>query len=207
MISKLGVEKIGEYIDKEGLKNITTGRVAYIVLGVKAICQDPRAFHGYNLIKRVEDGIKEYPIVGFNHPFQYALAVLSLCTSGHSQASYETYTKMLAKMILKNRKSVHAGDTIAMATMALSCMYKKQRPRHLDCRYRYWHRRAADRKLCRVMSKLRWILWFATRWLRRQQKRDGSFGNSITSALTVQVHYCTLLLACLPARLLACLFA
>ena len=190
MLSRLGDEKIGEYIDKQGLNNITTGRLAYIVLGVKALCQDPKSYHGYNLIKTVEDGIKKYPVVGFNHPFPYALAVLSVCTSGYGQDSYETYTKMLSKMIMKNRNSVHAGDTISMATMALTCMYKSlRRLRRLDCRYVYWYRRTADRKLCRLRSKLRWIIWFATRWLRRRQKRDGSFGNSITSAHAVQVHY------------------
>jgi hypothetical protein len=195
MVSQLGIEDIGKYIDQQGLNNITIGRVAYIVLGVLAICKDPRAFHDYNLIKRLEDGIKEYPVVGFNHPFPYSLAVLALCTSGHGQQSYSTYTMMLKKMILENTGSVHAGDTIAMATMALSCMYERQAELkacnyRYRCRYRCRHRhRPANRpRACNNRYRLRRIISYATRWLRRQQKRDGSFGNSITTALAAQVH-------------------
>ncbi|KAK3737544.1 hypothetical protein QZH41_010653, partial [Actinostola sp. cb2023] len=186
MLSKLGLQDLGEDIDKQGLNNITTGRIAYYVQGVQAICKHPAAFHGHDLIKRLKDGIKEYPVVGFNHPFPYSLAVLALCTSGHGSESFSTYTHMIRNMTYHNIKNnpVHSGDTVALATMALTCMYSKQ-PKPKPCYFGHWFCYYRNRKRS-LREVLRRTIWETARWLKRQQKRDGSFGNSITTALVVQ---------------------
>jgi hypothetical protein len=169
MLSKLGTDDLASEIHKHGLDKITTGRIAYYVHGALAICKDPRSFYGYNLIKRLQDGIKEYPVVGFNHPFPYSLAVLSLCISGYGQHSYLEYTLKIRDMINQNIHTTHSGDTIAMATMALTCMEEKKKD---------------DRTCSSVLQK---TISLATKWMMKNQNDDGSFGNSITTAHVAKV--------------------
>ena len=182
MLSKLGLKDLGKDIETQGLKNITTGRVAYYVQGVQAICKDPTSFRGHNLIQRLKEGLEEYPVVGFNHPFPYSLAVLALCNSGHGSDSYRNYTVMIRNMIQNNihNNPTHGGDTAALAIVALTCMYNKQ-PRPKPCYWWCYSRRKSLRDL------LRKTIRHAASWLTRTQKRDGRFGNSITTALAVQV--------------------
>lgn len=180
MFSSLGLNDFGKDIDNK----TTTGRIAYYVQGVLAICKDPKSFRGHDLVKRLQDGLKKYPVVGFNHPFQYSLAVLALCTSGHGQHLYRNYTVAITKMVhdsIKNNPG-HGGDTVSLAIMAMTCMYDKQ-PRPRPC---YWWTCYRRRKHS-LRYLLRKSIRYAASWLKRQQKRDGSFGNSITTALAVQV--------------------
>lgn len=184
MLSPLGLSDFGKDLDTQGVNNITTGRIAYYVLGVLAICKDPKSFRGHNLVNRLQQGLKQYPVVGFNHPFQYSLAVLALCISGNGQQFYRDYTLAISKMIRDNVNSNpgHSGDTVSMAIMALTCMYDKQ-PRPSRCFFWSCYRRRRNS----LRYLLRKVITRAALWLKRQQKRDGSFGNSITSALAVQV--------------------
>lgn len=184
MLSSLGLSDFGKDLDTQGANNITTGRIAYYVLGVLAICKDPKSFRGVNLVQRLQQGLKEYPVTGFDHPFQYSLAVLALCISGNGQNLYRNYTLAIEKMMRDNVSSNpgHSSDTVSMAIMALTCMYDKQ-PRPKRCYFLSCYRRR--RHSLRYLLKR--IITRAASWLGKQQKRDGSFGNSITSALAVQV--------------------
>ncbi|XP_031557454.1 transcobalamin-2-like [Actinia tenebrosa] len=166
MLNNLGtnLDDLANELHQQGLGKISTGRIAYYVQGVLSICQDPRAFHGHNLIKRLEDGIKAYPVVGFNHPFPYSLAVLSLCMSGHGEASYSEYALKIRNTINQIINSTHSKDTVAMATMALACMRDKTKN---------------DAICSNVLKK---TIKVATNWMMTKQNSNGSFGNSITTA-------------------------
>lgn len=169
MLTKLGtnLNDLAHELHQQGLEKISTGRIAYYVQGVISICQDPRAFHGHNLIKRLQDGLKAYPVVGFNHPYPYSLAVLSLCMSGHGKTFYLEYALKIRDIV--NINSTHSKDTVALATMALACMRDKKK----------------DDLIC--SNVLKQTIKVATNWLMAQQKSDGSFGNSITTAHVAKV--------------------
>ncbi|EDO44185.1 predicted protein [Nematostella vectensis] len=159
-------------ITTAGLKTIPMGRVAQYIHGVFSICADPRAFHEHNLVKELKLGTSRFPEQNFDHFFQYSTAVLALCVSGYTHASF--LTRPLVNQMLtwsKSKKSYNA-DTVAVATMALSCMYGGRRSGSVKDRENHRRVRAVIKK--------------ATKWLAKQQRRDGSSGDGVTTALVSQ---------------------
>ena len=58
--------------------------LALIIQAVISLCQDPRNFHGYDLIPPLLSGFALFKkIPGFNNYVRYSIAVIALCNAGH----------------------------------------------------------------------------------------------------------------------------
>lgn len=167
MLSRVGKEKLQNDIKTRNMSEVTPGEAGYYILGALGTCQDPKDYA--RLVKRLKDGIPEYPVVGFDHPFPYGLAILGLCISGEGRELYPSYADKLVPLIKKSVHLTHAGDTMSMLTLALSCIYKDESLKN--------------------NQTIKTTLKQAANTLVNSQKKDGSFGNSITTALSVQVNF------------------
>ncbi|XP_031557459.1 uncharacterized protein CG3556-like [Actinia tenebrosa] len=142
------------------------GKIAYYTQGYIASGRNPRT----EFIARMKQGIQKCCKGGFTHPFQYMVTVLARCNSGKPAIRYWEIRRIM-KTLLKPKYPYQSIDTVAMATIALRCVQKKQR-RDL----------VRDKKI----KLKRWIK-SGTKWLLKRQNNDGSFGtNGITTALAVQ---------------------
>eukprot|EP00794_Sanderia_malayensis_P017497 gene17496-19247_t len=101
------------------------GQLAYVIMGLKALCQDPRWFHGADLTTRLLEDLRNYPKGKFNHPFQYSLAIVALAVNNVSVPS-EYPMKLVEKieLILRTNQQ-HSKDTCAMMDIALASVYKQ----------------------------------------------------------------------------------
>ena len=120
-----GAEVLNAEINKKsGLESIDGGPLAVYILGVLASCRNPEKFYGLDLVTSLLSKLYSYPRVGFNHPFQYSLAIIALCTAGKDLGK----KKYLNYILENNRKQTAAayasGDTLAMHIFALKCVKK-----------------------------------------------------------------------------------
>lgn len=167
-------------IHKHNIYFIPIARLAHYIHGVLSTCGNPSKFHKHNLdlVRHVKKGLAHFPIVEssmFETHFEYSVAVLALCNSGH--VVKERFAKVLTKKLksLKRKgkaevKNPFSPDTAAMATTALSCVYKNQ-AKSMNREYR---------------KKLQLAIKLGVHLLLEQQNDDGSFGNEVTTALVVQ---------------------
>ena len=133
-----------------------------------AACGDPRNFQGQDLVKELQDKLRKYPVVGFNHPFQYNLAVLALCTAGATVSS----DQMEGLSAVKN-DSTHSAGTLSMGVVAAGCLYQKQyKQKHIGVR----------RRITKAVAHLKRI----------QETNGGEkFGSEISTANGVMVSICS----------------
>ena len=163
-------ETLRDYLNEQNrthgnLINIPTGRLAYIIHGVVAICKDPEDFYGHNLSVPLLYGIKRFPIPGtFNNYFQYSLAAIAFCIRGVKVPEIMV-DKLLERVNRTFKSSTHSNDINALVLIALSCV-------------------ARSDKVDRAVEKL--VHWFISE---RQNSRTGDFGNQYSTALAVQVSY------------------
>ena len=111
-----------EIIKQGGLASIPGGPLAVYILGALASCQDPWKFHGMDLVTSLYQKLEKFPQVGFNHPFQYSLAIIALCTAG-KDVGQRKYLNYIIHNIPYQTAAAHAsGDTLAMHVFALTCV-------------------------------------------------------------------------------------
>ena len=167
-VSKLGAEHLKQEIEKTGLKNIAGGRLALYILGAMSSCKDSRDFNKQDLVAALKGKMSSYGTVGgFNHPFQLALAVVALCTSGEPVDNRDVKL-LIKKLTPATDGTTHSIDTLSLGTVALSCLKREQSK--------------GDKKVRRAIKS-------AAYQLRDFQKRNnGKFGNEATTSLAVQVN-------------------
>ena len=167
-------------IHKHNVDFIPIARLAHYIHGLLSTCSNPRKFEKHNLVHHMTKGLAHFPISTessrFETHFQYSVAALALCNSGHVVKEH------FAKVLTKKLKSFEAEvknpfslDTVAMATTALACVYKNQ-AKSMNSHYR---------------KKLQLAIKLGVDLLLEQQKKngDGSFGNEVTTALAAQVWF------------------
>ena len=130
-----------------------------------AACGDPRNFQGQDLVKELQGKLRKYPVVGFNHPFPYNLAVLALCTAGASVSSDQI--ERVARGAQND--STHGVDTLSLGVVAAGCLYQRQ----------YKNNDTVKRHITNAVAHLKRI----------QETNGGKkFGNEISTANGVMVR-------------------
>ena len=164
-ISKLGAEHLKGEIANQGLGSLTGGRLALYILGVQSSCKDPQDFDKQDLVTSLKTKLSKFPTTGFDHFFQYNLALVALCSSG-SSVDEQYVTKLIEKMSTQS-DSTHGGiDTFSLGTVALSCIYRGQKDNQ-----------NLGKAIRKAAKRLRMI----------QKKNNGTFGNEASTSLAVQV--------------------
>ena len=163
-ISKLGAEHLKGEIANQGLGSLTGGRLALYILGVQSSCKDPQDFDKQDLVKSLKTKLSKFPTTGFDHFFQYNLALVALCSSG-SSVDEQYVTKLIEKMSTQS-DSTHEIDTFSLGTVALSCIYRGQKDNQ-----------NLGKAIRKAAKRLRMI----------QKKNNGTFGNEASTSLAVQV--------------------
>lgn len=112
----------GEIIKQGGLGSIPGGPLAVYILGALATCQNPWQFYGLDLVTSLNQKLDKFPQVGFNHPFQFSLAIIALCIAG-KDVGQKKYLNYIRNNIPNQTTAAHAsGDTLSMHIFALTCV-------------------------------------------------------------------------------------
>ena len=172
------VEQEAQHLNAEIIKNdlgtIPGGRVGLYILGVMATCRDPKNFYEINLLRSLDTKLGKYPQSGFDHPHQYSLAVIALCSSGANFVKKFAYLRNIIGRIAKELATVNdtSSDTLAMQVLALSCV-----------------KTSMKRKEAKPLKKKTEVaIHLATSELLKRQMNDSTFGeNEVTAALASQV--------------------
>lgn len=164
-----GAEHLNAEIINADIGSLSGGRVAHYIHGALASCRDPQNFYDFNLVSSLETKLSNYPQVGFNHPFQYSLAVLALCSSGRMELGY---VNNILLSISEQLPSLYAsGDTLAMQIMALTCVTRSIKRKESEA----------------ILKKIKDGIKEASTELVKRQLNDSTFGeNEVTAALALQ---------------------
>jgi len=168
-----GAEVLNAEIKKKGgLESIDGGPLAVYILGALATCRNPEKFYGLDLVTSLLSKVDNYPRVGFNHPFQYSLAIVALCTAGKDLGE-KKYLNYIIENIPKQTDAAHAsGDTLAMHIFALKCVKKFVK---------------GEGKSTSLKLKIQDAAKNASEVLRNRQLQDPTFKeNEVTAALSYQ---------------------
>ena len=167
-------QHLSEEIIENDLGSIPGGRVGLYILGVMATCRDPKNFYEINLLRSLHTKLGKYPQSGFDHPHQYSLAVMALCSSGANIGKRFAYLRNIIDRITKELATVNDtdSDTLAMQVLALSCV-----------------KTSMKRKEAKPLRKKAEVaIHSATSELLKRQMNDSTFGeNEVTAALASQV--------------------
>ncbi|XP_078358162.1 transcobalamin-1-like [Oculina patagonica] len=162
-----------EIIKKGGLSAIPGGPLAVYILGALATCRDPWQFYGLNLVSSLQNQLDKYPLVGLDHPFQFSLAVIALCSAGKDVGQLK-YVDYIINNIRNQTTAAHAsGDTLAMHIFALTCV-EEFITRHAQPKFN-------------LLIRIRGGIVTASKVLLKRQLLDSTFGkNQVTAALSYQ---------------------
>ena len=162
-----------EIVKQGGVASIPGGPLAVYILGALATCHDPWKFYGLDLVTSLYQKLDKFPQLGFNHPFQYSLAIIALCTAG-KDVGQRKYWNYIIHNIPNQTAAAHAsGDTLSMHVFALTCV-KEFAKKAGQSRYK--------------MRRIQGGINAAIKILYKRQLRDGTFGeNEVTAALSYQV--------------------
>lgn len=169
-----GAEHLNAEIINADISSLSGGRVALYILGALASCRDPSNFYNFNLVSSLKAKLSKYPQAGFNHRFQYSLAVMALCSSRHGLGRMKFgYVGKILESVQKQLSSAFAsGDTLAMQIMALTCVKKSIKGKGSEA----------------ILEKIEEGIDIASTELVNRQLNDISFGeNDVTAALASQV--------------------
>lgn len=168
-----GAEHLNAEIIKGDIGSLSGGRVALYILGALATCRDPQNFYDFNLVSSLKNKLSKYPQVGFDHPFQYSLAVMALCSSGKDLGRKKTtYVKEILHSV-PDQTDYASGDTLAMQVMALTCIKKSIK-------------KQGNKALIKKINK---GINTTSSELAKRQLNDTTFGeNEVTAALASQVR-------------------
>lgn len=161
-----------EIIKQGGLGSIPGGPLAVYILGALATCQDPWKFYGKDLVTSLYQKLDKFPQVGFNHPFQYSLAIIALCTAGKDVGQKKYLNYIIHNIPNQTAASYASGDTLSMHIFALTCVKQfVKKPGQFRL------------KLRRIQGGIN----AAIKILYKRQLLDGTFGeNEVTAALSYQ---------------------
>ncbi|KAL9981611.1 hypothetical protein ACROYT_G010337 [Oculina patagonica] len=167
-----GSDHLNAEIINADIGSLSGGRVALYILGALATCRDPQNFYDFNLVSSLKNKLSKFPQVGFDHPFQYSLAVLALCSSGKDLGKKKlTYVKDILKSIPNQLEHAY-GDTLAMHVLALKCIKKSIK-------------KPGMKKA--LLKKINTGIDIASKELLNRQLNDTTFGqNEVTAALASQ---------------------
>ena len=165
-------------LDKsKSVANISLGQLGHYVHGVLSTCGNPKRFHSHNLVDHLKDALLDVSTDWSpgKARFEYSIAILALCNSGHHVK--RRFTKILAKELkylvrLKSKQSPNPfdPDTVSMGIIALACVYKQPKIK-MEQRNELYQA---------INESIHYLL-------EETQETDGSFGNEITTSLVVQV--------------------
>lgn len=169
-----GAEHLNAEIINADIGSLSGGRVAHYVLGALASCRDPQNFYDFNLVSSLKTKLSKYPQVGFDHPFQYSLAVLALCSSRHDLGRTKYgYVDKILQSIPTHSPVIASGDTLALQIMALTCVTKSIKRKGSEA----------------ILQKIQDGIDLASTELVNRQLNDSTFGeNEVTAALASQVR-------------------
>ena len=113
-------ETVINYLDEQisnhgNLTKVPVGRMAYIIMGVLAICENPNNFYGYDLYQPLRLGVNT-----FNNYFEYSLVVIALCNGGVPVP--RAMVNGLVRFANRRYTTFHFVDTNALVLLALSCV-------------------------------------------------------------------------------------
>ena len=168
-----GAEHLRAEIIKNDIGSIPGAKVGFYILGAMATCQDPQNFYEFNLVRALKTKLGKYPQLKFEHPFQYSLAVVALCSSGKGLGNdkliyVRNITDSIKKQVAKKSVDDLRGDTLSMQVLALTCVKKTMKRK--DAKKIHAAIRMASDELVKI------------------QINDSTFGkNEITAALVSQV--------------------
>ena len=122
--------------------------------------------------------IEKYPQLGFEHPFQYSIAIMALCSSGTDLGKKKlVYLNNIMNSIPQQLARVDdtTSDTLSMQVMALSCAKKSIK-------------NTKSRKTKALKKKIKDAIDMASNELLKRQVNDSTFGNTeVSAALASQV--------------------
>lgn len=161
-VKEMNIHILSDFLQREP-QNILAGELAFMINSLVFSCQDPRDFHGVNLIENLSSWMSVFPIEDFNNGFQYGLAVLALCNA-NEPISDEYIAVLTHDLQNADGTFLFGADEASMVLMALSCV--------------------RDRGLANadVSEAVESIVFY----LIGKQQEDGSFGNEHTTALVLQ---------------------
>ena len=169
-----GAEHLNAEIINADIGSLSGGRVALYILGALASCRDPQNFYDFNLVSSLKAKLSKYPQPGFNHPYQYSLAAMALCSSRHDlgRMKFSYVDKILQSIPERLPSGFASGDTLAMQIMALTCVKKSMKTRGSEA----------------ILEKIKDGIDLASTELVNRQLNDSTFGeNEVTAALASQV--------------------
>ncbi|PFX24721.1 gastric intrinsic factor-like [Stylophora pistillata] len=169
-----GAKHLNAELTKADIGSLTGGRVALYILGALATCKDPSRFYDVNLVRSLRDKLNKFPQLGFNHSFQYSLAVMALCSSNTTlNRQMLGYVDEIRKKVVieSSVASYHVSETLAMQIMALTCV--KNSIKGLN-------KKILEKKIHRAVH-------LGGRKFLKAQINDSTFGgNEVTAALASQ---------------------
>lgn len=81
-------------------RQITTSQLSYHILALMAAYENPRNFHGINLVAVLEKHMAHHMTYSGSSAYEYSLGLMALCASG--VAMRESHVTKLAKMQRKD---------------------------------------------------------------------------------------------------------
>ncbi|XP_020616706.1 gastric intrinsic factor-like [Orbicella faveolata] len=125
-----------------------------------------------DLVTSLYQKLDKFPQVGFDHPFQYSLAIIALCTAG-KDVGQKKYLNYIIHNIPNQTAASHAsGDTLSMHIFALTCV-------------KQFVKKPGQFRL--KMRRIQGGINAAIKILYKRQLLDGTFGeNEVTAALSYQ---------------------
>ncbi|CAH0758884.1 unnamed protein product [Diatraea saccharalis] len=172
------------------------GRLAAYTLALGALCKDPRAFYGRDLVAALLH--REPP-----HDLEFAYATLAACSS----AAHVRRRHIRRLLDIANAAADHSLDTISMVILALRCVVQDHRHRsllHFVRRpmaglARQQHPDGSFGPLTTTALAIQaledsdsgpgahqhWSLPGARRWLLERQRGDGGWGDAARTAAAV----------------------
>ena len=165
-----GAEILHAEINKEGGLDYVSGRaLAAYVLGVVATCRDPWQFYGLDLVTSLQEKLDKYPQVGFNHPFQFSLSMIALCTAGKDVGKWKYVNYIINNIQKQSITTAYAsGNTMSMHILALKCV-EEFITRHNQIKFN-------------LLVRIRGGIATASKELLRRQLLDGNFGQNLVTA-------------------------
>ena len=163
-----------EIIKMGGLSSIPGGPLAVYILGALATCRDPWQFYGMDLVSPLKKKLDKYPLAGLDHPFQFSLATIALCTAGKDVGKWKYVNYIVNNIWNQTSTTYSSGDTLAMHIFALTCVEESITRNRLP---------KND-----LLIRIRGGIVTASKFLLERQLLDSTFGkNQVTAALSYQV--------------------
>jgi len=142
--------------DPDSLTELNGGRLALVILGLKATCTDPKQYVGLDLVELLVQKMKKFPHDGFNNYYQYSLGIIALA-SADKYIDDSFLEKLLTNVFLGNGKKIKGSfgaimnDTRLMGVLALQAAHRQKFHPH-------WYAKHVNRELRKAHKALKQVL-------------------------------------------------